>query len=173
MRFGGLFNKDRKDREFQEELESHIQMHIEDNLRLGMTPAEARRQAMIHNLDVRQSRGKVAGVSSEHAGGVDNGRLTATIGQQLDDDVLQVRVAVFTIVLSPERCVGKVIDREAWESIVPSRGQRADVSLHSLLLGGQCNDVPVPELVEDARQGIRCQLTLNVCRGALLQPGLC
>ncbi|MGO8697062.1 MAG: ADOP family duplicated permease [Limisphaerales bacterium] len=47
MRFAGLFNKDRKDREFQEELESHIQMHIEDNLRMGMTPAEARRQAMI------------------------------------------------------------------------------------------------------------------------------
>ena len=47
MRFAGLFNKDRKDREFQEELESHIQMHVEDNLRLGMTPAEARRQAMI------------------------------------------------------------------------------------------------------------------------------
>src|SRR5208282_4505248 len=47
MRFAGLFNKERKDREFQEELEGHIQMHIEDNLRLGMTPAEARRQAMI------------------------------------------------------------------------------------------------------------------------------
>jgi len=47
MRFAGLLNKDRKDREFQEELDSHIQMHTEDNLRLGMTPAEARRQAMI------------------------------------------------------------------------------------------------------------------------------
>ena len=47
MRLAGLFNRERKDLEFQEELESHIQMHIEDNLRLGMTPAEARRQAMI------------------------------------------------------------------------------------------------------------------------------
>ncbi len=47
MRFGGLFNKGRKDREFQDELESHIQMHTEDNLRSGMTPGEARRQAMI------------------------------------------------------------------------------------------------------------------------------
>jgi hypothetical protein len=47
MRFGGLFNKGRKDRELQDELESHIQMHTEDNLRSGMTPEEARRQAMI------------------------------------------------------------------------------------------------------------------------------
>jgi len=47
FRFGGLFNKRRKDHELDEEIESHLQMHIEDNLRLGMTPEEARRQAMI------------------------------------------------------------------------------------------------------------------------------
>jgi len=47
MRFGGLFGRQRQDRELDEEIESHLQMHIEDNLRLGMTPEEARRQAMI------------------------------------------------------------------------------------------------------------------------------
>jgi predicted permease len=47
VRLGGLFNKGRKDRELQEELDSHIQMHVEDNLRAGMPPEEARRQAMI------------------------------------------------------------------------------------------------------------------------------
>ena len=47
IRFRGLFNKGRKDREIQDELESHIQMHMEDNLRSGMKPEEARRQAMI------------------------------------------------------------------------------------------------------------------------------
>src|SRR5213593_183128 len=47
LRFGGLFNKQRKDRELDDEIESHLQMHIEDNLRSGMTPEEARRQAMI------------------------------------------------------------------------------------------------------------------------------
>jgi putative ABC transport system permease protein len=47
MRFAGLFNKGRKDRELRDELESHIQMHTEDNLRSGMTPEEARLQAMI------------------------------------------------------------------------------------------------------------------------------
>ena len=33
VRFGGLFNKQHKDRELEEEIESHLQMHIEDNLR--------------------------------------------------------------------------------------------------------------------------------------------
>jgi predicted permease len=47
VRFCGLFNKQRKDRELEEEIESHLQFHIEDNLRLGMTPEEARRQALI------------------------------------------------------------------------------------------------------------------------------
>src|SRR5438046_4353891 len=46
-RFGGLFNKRRKDCELAEELESHLQLHIEDNVRLGMTPDEARRQAIL------------------------------------------------------------------------------------------------------------------------------
>jgi predicted permease len=47
LRLAGLFGKERHDRELTEELESHIQMHIEDNLRRGMTPEEARRDALI------------------------------------------------------------------------------------------------------------------------------
>src|SRR5436190_21700756 len=47
LRFGGLFNKQRKDRELDDEIESHLQLHIEDNLRLGLSPEEARRQASI------------------------------------------------------------------------------------------------------------------------------
>ena len=47
LRFGGLFNKQRKDRQFYEEIECHLQMHIEDNIRSGMPPEEARRHAMI------------------------------------------------------------------------------------------------------------------------------
>lgn len=46
-RFLGIFGKERRDREFAEELESHLQMHIEDGIRSGMTPAEARRVALI------------------------------------------------------------------------------------------------------------------------------
>src|SRR3977135_1639768 len=44
-RFCDLFKS--KDRDFTDEIESHVQMHVEDNLRLGMTREEARRQAMI------------------------------------------------------------------------------------------------------------------------------
>ena len=47
LRLGGSFNKQRKDRELDAEIESHLQLHIEDNLRLGLTPEEARRQALI------------------------------------------------------------------------------------------------------------------------------
>src|SRR5215472_6592289 len=47
MRLLGLSNRARQDRDFAEELESHLQMHINDNLRSGMTPEQARRQALI------------------------------------------------------------------------------------------------------------------------------
>jgi predicted permease len=47
MRLGGLFGGARRDRDFGDELESHVQMQIDDNLRAGMTPDEARRQALV------------------------------------------------------------------------------------------------------------------------------
>jgi len=37
-----LFDKERRERDFAEEMESHLQMRIEDNIRAGMMPAEAR-----------------------------------------------------------------------------------------------------------------------------------
>jgi putative ABC transport system permease protein len=46
-RFFGMLNRGRREREFAEELESHLQMHIEDNLRAGMLPEEARRVALV------------------------------------------------------------------------------------------------------------------------------
>src|SRR6266540_2729556 len=47
VRLFGLFHRARREREFAEELESHLAFHIEDNLRAGMSPEEARRQALI------------------------------------------------------------------------------------------------------------------------------
>jgi predicted permease len=47
LRLGGLFGKERREHELAEEMESHLQMHIEDNLRAGMTAEEAHRQALI------------------------------------------------------------------------------------------------------------------------------
>jgi putative ABC transport system permease protein len=58
LRFAALFHKERRDHELAEELESHLQMHIEDNLRSGMNLAEARRQALIKLGGVEQTKEK-------------------------------------------------------------------------------------------------------------------
>jgi MacB-like periplasmic core domain len=47
LRLGGLFHKGRRDRELAEEIESNLQLHIEDNLRAGMSPGDARRNALL------------------------------------------------------------------------------------------------------------------------------
>ena len=47
LRFGGVFAGNRRNRELAEEFESHLEMQIEDNVRAGMTPAEARRDALL------------------------------------------------------------------------------------------------------------------------------
>jgi predicted permease len=51
-----LFHKDRQDGELAAEIESHIQMQIDDNLRAGMTPEEARRQALVDFGGVEQTK---------------------------------------------------------------------------------------------------------------------
>ena len=56
LRLGNLFRKSRRERELAAEIESHLQMHIEDNLRSGMTPGEARRQAFIKLGGVEQTK---------------------------------------------------------------------------------------------------------------------
>jgi len=42
MRFGGMFGRERRERELAEELESNLRFHMEDNQRTGMSPEEAR-----------------------------------------------------------------------------------------------------------------------------------
>lgn len=56
VRFKGLFLKDARDREFAEEIESHLQMHIDDNIRAGMSPQEARRVAVMKLGGIDQTR---------------------------------------------------------------------------------------------------------------------
>src|SRR5271163_1544243 len=56
MRFLGLFAGERADQEFSAELQSHLQLHIEDNLRSGMTPEEARRRALIQLGGMEQTK---------------------------------------------------------------------------------------------------------------------
>ena len=47
VRLCSLFKRKQLDYEFGEEIECHLAMHIEDNLRAGMSPEEARRNALI------------------------------------------------------------------------------------------------------------------------------
>ena len=75
VKFAGLFNKERKDREFQEELESHVQMHIEDNLRLGMTPEEARGQTMIQLGGIEFHKGSLPRAAQSSTAGNGSARL--------------------------------------------------------------------------------------------------
>jgi predicted permease len=56
FRLGELFRKDRRDRELAAELESHLQLHIEDNLRAGMSAAQARREALMKLGGVEQTK---------------------------------------------------------------------------------------------------------------------
>jgi putative ABC transport system permease protein len=46
-RVTGLFRKNWRERELAAEFESHLEMHIDDNIRAGMSPEQARREALV------------------------------------------------------------------------------------------------------------------------------
>ncbi len=56
LRLGGLFRRSRRDEELAREMESHLQMHVEDNLHAGMNAREARRQALIKLGGIEQTK---------------------------------------------------------------------------------------------------------------------
>lgn len=64
LRCAGLFHTEQDSREFAEELDAHLQMHIEDNLRSGMNAREARRRALIKLGGVQQTKEKYRDRSS-------------------------------------------------------------------------------------------------------------
>ncbi|MGO8817744.1 MAG: ADOP family duplicated permease [Terriglobia bacterium] len=55
LRLWATISRESRDRELAAELEGHLQLHIDDNLRAGMTPDEARRQALIKLGGVEQT----------------------------------------------------------------------------------------------------------------------
>ena len=59
IRLAGVFGGARADREFDAELDSHLQLHIDDNIRAGMTPHDARRRAVM-------ALGGIARTTEEH-----------------------------------------------------------------------------------------------------------
>src|SRR5688500_17414418 len=46
-RVTALMRRDRTERQLEAELDAHLQIHIDDNRRLGMTAEEARRHALL------------------------------------------------------------------------------------------------------------------------------
>lgn len=56
FRLGNLFHRERQEQELADEMESHLQMHMEDNLRSGMTPQQARRHAILKLGGVEQTK---------------------------------------------------------------------------------------------------------------------
>ncbi len=56
IRIGGLVGKRWRDGELSAELATHLQMHIEDNVRAGMSVEEARRQALLKLGGMEQTK---------------------------------------------------------------------------------------------------------------------
>ena len=56
LRLGGVFGKTQSEREMAEEIESNLQMHIEDNLRAGMSAEQARRAALLRLGGLEQTK---------------------------------------------------------------------------------------------------------------------
>jgi putative ABC transport system permease protein len=56
VRLGELFQRNRRERELAAEMESHLQLHIEDNVRAGMSAPAARRQALIKLGGLEQAK---------------------------------------------------------------------------------------------------------------------
>ena len=55
LRLAGLFHKSRE-QELSDELESHLQMHVDENLRSGLPPEDARRQALLKLGGMEQAK---------------------------------------------------------------------------------------------------------------------
>jgi predicted permease len=56
LRFAGLFKRQDHDRDFSAEIETHLQLHIEDNLRAGMSATDARREALMKLGGLEQTK---------------------------------------------------------------------------------------------------------------------
>jgi predicted permease len=56
LRLGGLIRKECRERELSAEIESHLALHIDDNIRAGMSLQEARREALMKLGGVEQTK---------------------------------------------------------------------------------------------------------------------
>ncbi len=59
QRIQNLFQKSQHQKELETELHSHLELHIDDNLRCGMAPDEARRQALLKLGGLEQTKEQI------------------------------------------------------------------------------------------------------------------
>jgi putative ABC transport system permease protein len=55
-RLRSFFANERQDRDFSDEMETHLRLHIADNLRAGMTPQQAQREALMKLGGIEQTK---------------------------------------------------------------------------------------------------------------------
>ena len=67
MRLRSFFSKEQLDRELHAELASHLELHIADNLRSGMNPEEARRDALLKLGGIEQTKDPSATPAASHS----------------------------------------------------------------------------------------------------------
>ncbi|WP_263352753.1 ABC transporter permease [Acidicapsa acidisoli] len=56
LRVSGIFGGERRQRSFADEIDCHLQLHIDDNVRLGMPPGQARREAILKLGGIERAR---------------------------------------------------------------------------------------------------------------------
>jgi predicted permease len=56
LRLSGMFRKNQHEADLSAELETHVQMHVEDAVRAGMTPEQARREALMKLGGIEQTK---------------------------------------------------------------------------------------------------------------------
>jgi macrolide transport system ATP-binding/permease protein len=56
VRLMGVFGRNRGDEDFAAEVEAHLQLHVDDNIRAGMSPPDARRAALLKFGPVEATR---------------------------------------------------------------------------------------------------------------------
>src|SRR5208283_5978074 len=56
LRFASLFRRTRRDQDLDVELAAHLELALHENLKNGMTPAEARRQALVQFGGIEQTK---------------------------------------------------------------------------------------------------------------------
>ena len=94
MRLFGVFGSIKSERELSAEIESHLQLHVDDNIRAGMTPVEARRRAVI-------ALGSVEGTKEAYR---DRRGLPA-----IESLVRDVRYGIRTLIKSPGFAVAGIV----------------------------------------------------------------